>query len=167
MTPNDSYLSTYISRSTHLGNNPQTRAFNSGIIEFRRNLKYNQHTQRGLYVDGNPQDLFDGVILTDKQDENRVSQILTVELDVPIKVGDLIMWNNDRWLIYRSTTSSYQPYQKFYMVRCNHFIKWIDEEGNIRYSTTTVNINDPLYTDLNGTENGTITNIISSTELKA
>lgn len=45
--------------------------------------------------------------------------------------------------------------------------KWIDEEGNIRYSTTTVNINDPLYTDLNGTENGTITNIISSTEIEA
>ena len=134
MTPNDSYLSAYISRSTHLGNNPQTRAFNSGVIEFRRNLKYNQHTQRGLYVDGNPQDLFDGVILTDKQDENRVSQILTVELDVPIKVGDLIMWNNDRWLIYRSTTSSYQPYQKFYMVRCNHFIKWIDEEGKLQSS---------------------------------
>lgn len=134
MTPNDSYLSAYISRSTHLGNNPQTRAFNSGILEFRRNLKYNQHTQRGLYVDGNPHNRFDGVILTDKQDENRVSQILTVELDVPIKVGDLIMWNEDRWLIYRSTTSSYQPYQKFYMVRCNHFIKWIDEEGKIQSS---------------------------------
>ena len=134
MTPNDSYLSAYISRSTHLGSNPQTRAFNSGILEFRRNLKYNQHTQRGLYVDGNPQDLFDGVILTDKQDENRVSQILTVELDVPIKVGDLIMWNEDRWLVYRSTTSSYQPYQKFYMVRCNHFIKWIDEEGKLQSS---------------------------------
>ena len=134
MTPNDSYLSAYISRSTHLGSNPQTRAFNSGILEFRRNLKYNQHTQRGLYVDGNPHNRFDGVILTDKQDENRVSQILTVELDVPIKVGDLIMWDEDRWLIYRSTTSSYQPYQKFYMVRCNHFIKWIDEEGKIQSS---------------------------------
>jgi len=41
MTPNDGYLNAYISRSTHLGSNPQTRAFNSGILEFRRNLKYN------------------------------------------------------------------------------------------------------------------------------
>lgn len=61
-------------------------------------------------MDGNPHNRFDGVILTDKEDDNRVSQILTVELDVSIKVGDLIMWNDDRWLIYRSTTSSYQPY---------------------------------------------------------
>lgn len=132
--PDNGYLTTYISRSTHLGGNPQARAFNSGVLEFRRNLKYNQHTQRGLYVDGNPHNRFDGVILTDKEDDNRVSQILTVELDVSIKVGDLIMWNDDRWLIYRSTTSSYQPYQKFYMVRCNHLIKWIDEEGNLQSS---------------------------------
>ena len=53
---------------------------------------------------------FDGVILTDKEDENRVSQILLVELGKDVKPGDLILWNNEHWIIWRSTTSSYQPH---------------------------------------------------------
>lgn len=121
-----SYFDTYKSRASFLGKTPQERAFNSGILEFRRYLKYNPHTIRNLIreKDGS---FFDGVILTDKEDENRVSQILLVELDIPLEKGDLVFWNGEHWLIYQSTTSSYQPYQKFYMVRCNYYIKWIDK----------------------------------------
>jgi len=56
-----------------------------------------------------------------------------VDLETPLKKGDLILWNNEHWLIYRSTTSSYQPHQKFYMVRCNHYIKWVDN-GELKES---------------------------------
>lgn len=119
------YFEVYKKRASHLGTTPQERAFNSGILEFRRYLKYNQHTVRGLIreKDGT---VFDGVILTDKEDENRVSQILEVELGLSLEKGDLILWNDEHWLIYRSTTSSYQPHQKFYMVKCNYYIKWVD-----------------------------------------
>ena len=119
------YFEVYKKRASHLGTTPQERAFNSGILEFRRYLKYNQHTVRGLIreKDGT---VFDGVILTDKEDENRVSQILEVELGLPLEKGELILWNDEHWLIYRSTTSSYQPHQKFYMVKCNYYIKWVD-----------------------------------------
>ena len=119
------YLETYKKRASHLGTTPQERAFNSGILEFRRYLKYNQHTVRGLIreKDGT---VFDGFILTDKEDENRVSQILEVELGIPLEKGDLVLWNKEPWLIYRSTTSSYQPHQKFYMVKCNYYINWVD-----------------------------------------
>lgn len=120
------YFEVYKKRASYLGTTPQERAFNSGILEFRRYLKYNQHTVRGLIreKDGT---IFDGVILTDKEDENRVSQILEVELGLPLEKGDLILWNDEHWLIYRSTTSSYQPHQKFYMVKCNYYIKWVDK----------------------------------------
>jgi hypothetical protein len=103
------YFEVYKKRASYLGTTPQERAFNSGILEFRRYLKYNQHTVRGLIreKDGT---VFDGVILTDKEDENRVSQILEVELGLPLEKGDLILWNDEHWLIYRSTTSSYQPH---------------------------------------------------------
>ena len=82
---------------------------------------------------------FDGVILTDKEDENRVSQILLVKVledgGPAIQQGDLIQWGDGNpWLVYRTTTSSYQPHQKFYMVRCNHYIKWIDEQGKLNES---------------------------------
>ena len=119
------YLETYKKRASHLGTTPQERAFNSGILEFRRYLKYNQHTVRGL-VREKDNTIFDGVVLTDKEDENRVSQILEVELGVPLEKGDLVLWNKEPWLIYRSTTSSYQPHQKFYMVKCNYYINWVD-----------------------------------------
>lgn len=88
-----SYIDVYKSRAYHLGTTPQERAFNSGILEFRRYLKYNSHTERNLVIEKS-NILFDGVILTDKEDNNRVSQILLVELGVPIKPGDLILWNN-------------------------------------------------------------------------
>ena len=119
------YFEVYKKRASHLGTTPQERAFNSGILEFRRYLKYNQHTVRGLICEKDGT-VFDGVILTDKEDENRVSQILEVELGLPLEKGDLILWNDEHWLIYRSTTSSYQPHQKFYMVKCNYYIKWVD-----------------------------------------
>ena len=126
------YFETYKKRASFLGTTPQERAFQSGILEFRRYLKYNSHTVRGLICETTGQ-IFDGVILTDKEDENRVSQILLVDLETPLKKGDLILWNNEHWLIYRSTTSSYQPHQKFYMVRCNYYIKWVDN-GELKES---------------------------------
>ena len=128
------YLDVYKARVSAMGTNPQKRAFNSGILEFRRYLKYNQHTVRGLKKKDST-DLFDGVILTDREDENRVSQILLVKIvedgGPELRLGDLIQWNDDYWLIYRSTTSSYQPHQKFYMVKCNYFIKWVDKSGRL------------------------------------
>ena len=140
------YLDVYKARVGHLGNTPQERAYSSGILEFRRYLKYNSHTQYGLKSISNTElieeaeefESFDGVILTDKEDENRVSQILLVKSledgGPALKHGDLIKWNNEVWLIYQSTTSSYQPHQKFYMVRCQYFIKWIDKNGDLHGS---------------------------------
>ena len=133
------YLDVYKARVGHLGATPQERAYESGILEFRRYLKYNQHTVHNLILDGK-EDSFDGVILTDKEDENRISQILLVKVvkdgGPELKQGDLIWWGEDKnpWIIWRSTTSSYQPHQKFYMVRCNYNIKWVDEEGDVQSS---------------------------------
>lgn len=125
------YLEVYRARLAHNGANPQIHAFKSGILEFKKDLQYNEHTERGLDKDGY---LFDGVILTDKQDENRISQILLVELETKINVGDLIKWHGTYWLIYKQIKSSYQPYQKFYMVECNYKIKWVDKEGILHES---------------------------------
>lgn len=127
------YLDVYKKRISHLGTTPQERAFQSGVLEFRRFLKYNPNTVRGLTRETDFS-TFDGVIQTDKEDENRVSQILLVDLDTPLSIGDLILWGEDHWIIYRSTTSAYQPHQKFYMVRCNYFIKWVDGNGNLQGS---------------------------------
>ena len=128
------YIDVYKRRISHLGSDYQEHAYKSGILEFRRYLKYNQHTEKNLILEGTDVK-FDGVILTDKEDENRVSQILltkVIEDGGPVlKPGDLIWWGNDEypWLIYRTTISSYQPHQKFYMVRCNYKVNWLDADG--------------------------------------
>lgn len=133
------YIDVYKSRISHLGTTYQEHAYKSGILEFRRYLKYNQHTEHNLTIN-NSNEQFSGVILTDKEDENRVSQILlakVVEDGGPeIKQGDLIWWGEDKqpWLLYRSTTSSYQPHQKFYMVRCNYEVNWLDKDGMLNSS---------------------------------
>ena len=127
------YIDVYKKRVEHLGTNPQRRAMKSGILEFSRSLRYNEHTQRGLHKDGDSL-TFDGIVLTNKEDDNKSTQILLTELDVPLACGDIVIWNDERWLVYQYTTSSYQPYQKFFMVRCNYEIKWVDEEGEVRKS---------------------------------
>lgn len=133
------YIDVYKRRVSHLGSSYQEHAYKSGILEFRRYLKYNQHTERNLRLDGTDQN-FEGVILTDKEDENRVSQILLVKViedgGPELKQGDLLWWGEDEnpWIIYRTTTSSYQPHQKFYMVRCNYKINWLDADGMLHSS---------------------------------
>lgn len=128
------YIDVYKRRISHLGSNYQEHAYKSGILEFRRYLKYNQHTEKNLILEGTDVK-FDGVILTDKEDENRVSQILLTKViedgGPALKPGDLIWWGSDEhpWLIYRTTISSYQPHQKFYMVRCNYKVNWLDADG--------------------------------------
>ena len=127
------YIDVYKKRVEHLGTNPQRRAMESGILEFSRSLRYNEHTQRGLHKDGDSL-TFDGIVLTNKEDDNKSTQILLTEFDVPLACGDIVIWNDERWLVYQYTTSSYQPYQKFFMVRCNYEIKWVDGEGEVRKS---------------------------------
>lgn len=122
------YMKVYKRRSSFLGRSPQERAHNSGILEFKRYLKYSPHTEHFLYKE-NSDPPFSGVILTNKQDEYQVSQILLVELDKELQVGELIKWNEDWWLIYQETISSYQPYKKFYITKCNYLLKWVDTEG--------------------------------------
>lgn len=133
------YIDVYKSRISHLGTTYQEHAYKSGILEFRRYLKYNQHTEHNLTIN-NSNEQFSGVILTDKEDENRISQILLVKVvedgGPELKQGDLIWWGEDKqpWLLYRSTTSSYQPHQKFYMVRCNYEVNWLDKDGMLNSS---------------------------------
>lgn len=128
-----SYLDAYKARLTHLGTTYQERALESGKLEFRRYLKYSQQTQHNLINEFNNY-VFSGVILTDKEDENRVSQVLLVECEVPIELGNLILWNDEHWIVYQKERSSYEPHQKFYMVRCNYFIKWVDKNGQLKQS---------------------------------
>lgn len=66
--------------------------------------KYSEHTVRGLKCNDN---IFSGVILTHKQDENNTSLKLLTDTCVGLKVGDLVDWNESKWLVWYKTFSSY------------------------------------------------------------
>lgn len=123
------YYNIYRKRVGYLGHDPQQKAFHSGILEFRKNLKYSENTEKGLRTRAGKR--FDGIILTDKQDENRISQILCTDIEDKLQIGDMITWKNAQWLIYEETVSSYQPYNKYFIVRCDWVIKWVDQEGEL------------------------------------
>lgn len=125
------YMEAYRRRSSFLGKTPQERAFNSGVLEFRRYLKYNPHTEHFLFKEKEEKCKreFSGVILTNRQDEHEVTLILLVDIEEQLNVGDLIQWKDDYWLVYQETISSYQPHRKFYITKCNYMLKWVDNEG--------------------------------------
>ena len=114
-----------------MGITPQQRADKSGKLEFKRYLKYSEHTVRGLKCE---EKIFDGVILTHKQNELETSLKLLTDTCVELKVGDLIEWNCAKWLIWYKTISSYQPHDKFEIIKCNHEISWVDKDGAVHSS---------------------------------
>lgn len=78
--------------------------------------------------------VFSGVILTHKQNENNTSLKLLTDSCVGLEVGNLIDWNDSKWLVWYKTISSYQPHDKFEIIRCNNTINWLDEDGILHSS---------------------------------
>lgn len=114
-----------------MGITPQQRADKSGKLEFKRYLKYSEHTVCGLK---SGEKIFSGIILTHKQNELETSLKLLVDTCIELKIGDLIEWEGSKWLIWYKTISSYQPYDKFEIIKCNHEISWVDENGIVKSS---------------------------------
>ena len=125
------YYEIYRRRAGHLGITPQQRAEKSGKLEFKRYKEYSQHTERGLK---SGEKIFDGVILTHKQNEQETSLKLLTDTCVGLETGDIVSWNSTDWLVWYKTISSYQPHDKFEIIKCNHNLKWVDENGLIHSS---------------------------------
>lgn len=122
------YYEVYRRRAGHLGITPQQRAEKSGKLEYKRYEHYSEHTEHGLKCGDK---VFNGVILTHKQNENETSLKLLTDVCVGLKVGDLVEWNESLWLVWYKTISSYQPHDKFEIIQCNHVLNWVDKNGEV------------------------------------
>ena len=96
------YLDVYFNRVFHLGETPNEIALNSNIRSFERWLANSPFTvdylsvERGLY--------FNGIIQTSKDKEEKKLMYLYVAVDIPIRVGDILTWQQDngvveKWLL--------------------------------------------------------------------
>lgn len=132
-----SYLDTYFSRVNHLGETTAERIRNGGIRSFYKWMAESPHTVRKLSIERGLH--FDGIILTSKDKEYEKIMFLNVALDIPLEVGDIMNWRLEdgtveKWLLFSEEKKVNPTYKTYWIVRCNYFIKWIDDEGHLQAS---------------------------------
>ena len=131
------YLDVYFSRINHMGETTGERIVNGGIRSFQRWKNESPHTvttlsvERGIY--------FDGIILSNKDKDYQKIMILNVANDIPIRVGDIMNWQQDngnleKWLLIAEEHKVHPTYRSFNIIKCNYLIKWIDAKGYLRKS---------------------------------
>lgn len=127
------YTDVYFARATHRGKTVADVATNTGIRSFEKWLAESPNVPpNDLQIEGKC--FFRAIILSKKDAENKKIKELHVALDVPATVGDIVIWDNERWLIYQKERKVRETHQTFYMVRCNYYIKWVDSEGHLQGS---------------------------------
>ena len=129
------YLDVYFSRINHMGETTGERIVNGGIRSFQRWKNESPHTvttlsvERGIY--------FDGIILSNKDKDYQKIMILNVANDIPIRVGDIMNWQQDngdleKWLLIAEEHKVHPTYRTFNIIKCNYLIKWIDGDGRVK-----------------------------------
>lgn len=125
------YYDVYFSRANYMGSSPAEVAINRGKRSFEQWLRQTPaavdlSVERGLY--------FTGAIVSYKEDPNKVRMNLQVAVDIPLRVGDIVNWGEEKWLLYQKEKKVAETYQTFYMVKCNYYIKWVDTAGHLQGS---------------------------------
>lgn len=123
------YIDVYFSRVNHLGSTLQERVKNSNNRSFKKWLAENPQN-----LSANDKYFFQGRILSLKQSESELHKMLYVDLDIPIKIGDLIKWENEYWIIYLKKRDTNEAFQTFYILRCTYKLKWVDRHGFLQSS---------------------------------
>lgn len=131
------YLDVYFSRINHLGETTAERIRNGGKRSFEKWLAESPHTIRNLSIERGV--YFDGIILTSKDKEYEKIMFLEVALDIPIQVGDIMNWTLDdgsieKWILIQEEKKVNGTFRSFWIIRCNYFVKWIDENGHLQSS---------------------------------
>ena len=131
------YLDVYFSRINHLGETTAERIRNGGIRSFEKWLAESPHTLRNLSVERGI--YFDGIILTSKDKEYEKIMFLEVANDIPLLVGDIMNWTLDdgsieKWILIQEEKKVNGTFRSFWIVRCNYYMKWIDEKGHLQAS---------------------------------
>lgn len=131
------YLDVYWSRMNHLGESTAERIRNRNIRSFQKRLNESPHTikdlsvERGLY--------FQGIILSNKDKEHEKIMFLEVTNDTPLLVGDIMTWplengEIEKWILVQEEKKVNGSYRRFWILRCNYLIKWVDGDGHIQQS---------------------------------
>lgn len=127
------YMDVYFSRASHRGKTVAEVVTNTGIRSFEKWLEESPNVPANdLQIEDKC--FFRGIILSKKDDENKKIKELHVALDVPVEIGDIVIWDDERWLVYQKERRVRETHKTFYIVRCNYYIKWVDNQGHLQGS---------------------------------
>ena len=131
------YREVYWSRVNHLGTTTAERIQNGGIRSFQKWIAESPHTVKNLSVERGI--YFNGIILTSKDKEYEKIMFLNVSNETPLIIGDIMNWalangTIEKWIIVQEEKKVNGTYRTFWIIRCNYFLKWIDNEGHLQSS---------------------------------
>jgi hypothetical protein len=69
---------------------------------------------------------------SNREDESKISKYFLFDIDRIVNVGNLIVWDNEHWLIIQKEKRTIEAYSKVLAVRCNYELKWIDNYGKLQ-----------------------------------
>lgn len=119
------YIYSYIARTKAMGDTPKERELNASIREFQKYLS--EHPSVELVSLG--KQLVKISILSNKQDNSKITKQILSALDVPISSGTILRWKDANWIVFKQEKNPNEAYHSSYMVQCNSTLKWIDNFG--------------------------------------
>lgn len=139
-----SYYDVFQSRVKFYGRTMAERIQNVEMRNFENQLKNSPHrvdlsTESGVE--------FPAIIVRNKDDVSKKIMELHTRVNTPIHTGDIINWNEtvpltgengvtteEKWILYRKLRKVNEAYQTYYMIRCNYYIRWVDNDGHVQGS---------------------------------
>lgn len=125
------YTDVFFSRVTHLGSSVAEIATNAGRRSFEKWLAESPNTPRDDLRIEDKKIFFRGVILEQKDDASKKIMELHVSVDTPVDIGDIVSWDDEKWIVWKKERHARETHQIFWMIRCNYFLKWINTDGHI------------------------------------
>lgn len=131
------YIDVFHSRVNHLGETTAERIRNGGRRSFEKWKAESPHTVRHLSVERGI--YFDGIIIRHKDKEYEKILFLHVSSSIPLLIGDIMTWKQDdgtdeKWIVIQEEKKVNGTYRSFWIIRCNYYLKWIDEAGHLQAS---------------------------------
>lgn len=119
------YFDVYYARRKHRGFTHKQRQFNYGVANFHKFLLQHPSSEE-VIIDGQR---FLASIVSNKQDQSKLTKKIAVEITTPIHPGSIIDWKDMKWIVYQRQVWPNETAIDCYMVRCNQIIKWFDNYG--------------------------------------
>lgn len=124
----DYYESVYRSRLHHHGENKKEIIEAQAEIQFLENLADPAPNGEDIVVNGVGAR---AIILANRVDQSKLSMFMYTANNLATKVGDIIKWKDEEWLIFSRDLKSIHAFTKSTIMRTNERLRWYNEEGRL------------------------------------